>query len=304
MPKHCFVNLQTTLLLSCLPFPPCDWGALSCWLSAPTLCSAHGPPAIFQRGCRPATAPQLAPRCNFVPRPIFCDDFKLIAHSCLRNSRGNFSSPRETQQTAESTCAHFVWLSPRSHVLDACTQFSCSLHLQVSISAGLSSHTPSQPRRPAAAWESAGPQEQLAPPGERCCRKSAVTQREPIRGFMPALLAAAFITTSLLPPLRARRSRAKRGVPKGEKATRPRAAADHRPEKIDNPWRTRVTAGGDRLDYEGETAVNSAGHTDIKCHWNSVLSSPAATPFPLPAQPRQLAAHPLPGRVLDLPPAS
>lgn len=54
----------------------------------------------------------------------------------------------------------------------------------------------------------------------------------------------------------------------------PRTVVDHRPEKIDNPWRARITAGGDKLDYDGETMVNSANHTVIKCHWNSVLSSP------------------------------
>ena len=63
-------------------------------------------------------------------------------------------------------------------------------------------------------------------------------------------------------------------VPKGEKVTYPRTVVDYRPEKVDNPWRTRITAGGDKLDYDGETMVNSADYTTIKCHWNSVLSSP------------------------------
>ena len=52
-------------------------------------------------------------------------------------------------------------------------------------------------------------------------------------------------------------------IPRGEKVTYPRTVVDHRPEKIDNPWRTRITAGGDRLEYDGKTMVNSVeGRTD------------------------------------------
>ena len=49
----------------------------------------------------------------------------------------------------------------------------------------------------------------------------------------------------------------------------------YRPEKSD-PNRTRITAGGDKLDYEGDTATHSASMTIIKCHWNSVISTPKA----------------------------
>ena len=35
-----------------------------------------------------------------------------------------------------------------------------------------------------------------------------------------------------------------------------------------------MTAGGDRLDSDGETMVSSADYTVIKCHWSPALSSP------------------------------
>ena len=63
-------------------------------------------------------------------------------------------------------------------------------------------------------------------------------------------------------------------MPPGEKVACPRTVVDHGQEKIDDPWRTRITAGGDKLDHNGETVVNSADCVCIKCHWNSVLSSP------------------------------
>jgi len=47
----------------------------------------------------------------------------------------------------------------------------------------------------------------------------------------------------------------------------------YRPEKIENPYRTRITGGGDQLDYEGETSTNSASMLTIKIHQNSVLST-------------------------------
>ena len=46
--------------------------------------------------------------------------------------------------------------------------------------------------------------------------------------------------------------------------------------KINNPYRTRITAGGDQLDYDGETSTNSASMSTIKIHQNSVLSTPNA----------------------------
>ena len=50
----------------------------------------------------------------------------------------------------------------------------------------------------------------------------------------------------------------------------------YRPEKIDNPYRTRITGGRDQLDYDGETSTNSASMSTIKIHQNSVLSTPNA----------------------------
>ena len=64
-------------------------------------------------------------------------------------------------------------------------------------------------------------------------------------------------------------------VPPDKKVTHPRCAVAVRPEK-DEPLRTRITAGGDRLQHDGETMVNTASMETIKCHWNSVLSSPGA----------------------------
>merc|ERR1711884_368599 len=64
-------------------------------------------------------------------------------------------------------------------------------------------------------------------------------------------------------------------VPKDQKVTYPRIVVAYRPEK-DDPFRTRMTGGGDRLDYDGETSTNSASMTTIKIHQNSVLSTPGA----------------------------
>ena len=68
----------------------------------------------------------------------------------------------------------------------------------------------------------------------------------------------------------------KKEVPSNKKVTYPRTVVAYRPEKVDNPYRTRITAGGDRLDYQGETSTNSASMTTIKIHQNSVLSTPNA----------------------------
>ena len=68
----------------------------------------------------------------------------------------------------------------------------------------------------------------------------------------------------------------KTDVPANKKVTYPRTVVAYRPEKIDNPHRTRMTAGGDQLDYDGETSANSASMATIKIHQNSVLSTPGA----------------------------
>ena len=64
-------------------------------------------------------------------------------------------------------------------------------------------------------------------------------------------------------------------IPADKKVTYPRVTTAYRPEKED-PYRTRITAGGDKLDYDGETATHSASMTTIKTHWNSVLSTKTA----------------------------
>ena len=51
----------------------------------------------------------------------------------------------------------------------------------------------------------------------------------------------------------------KGNVPVGKKVTHPRTVVAHRPEKIANPCRTRITAGGDQLPHDGDTSADSAG---------------------------------------------
>ena len=64
-------------------------------------------------------------------------------------------------------------------------------------------------------------------------------------------------------------------VPANKKVTYPRYTIAIRPEK-DEPFRTRITAGGDRLNYFGDVSTDSVSMETIKCHWNSVLSTPDA----------------------------
>ena len=67
----------------------------------------------------------------------------------------------------------------------------------------------------------------------------------------------------------------KRDVPDGQKVTYPRYTVAYGPEK-DKPYRTRITAGGNLLDYDGNTTTHSASMETIKVHWNSVVSTPNA----------------------------
>ena len=50
---------------------------------------------------------------------------------------------------------------------------------------------------------------------------------------------------------------------------------DIRPQK-EETHQLRMTAGGDRLDYSGDTSTESVGLETIKIQWNSVLSTPKA----------------------------
>ena len=64
-------------------------------------------------------------------------------------------------------------------------------------------------------------------------------------------------------------------VPKGMKVTYARTVVAVRPEKSE-PKRVRITAGGDRLDYYGETSTETASLETAKILINSVLSTPGA----------------------------
>ena len=61
-------------------------------------------------------------------------------------------------------------------------------------------------------------------------------------------------------------------MPSHKRATYARFVVDVRPEKKD-PNRVRITAGGDRLDYFGETSTESASLETAKILLNSVLST-------------------------------
>ena len=65
-------------------------------------------------------------------------------------------------------------------------------------------------------------------------------------------------------------------VPTDKKVTHPRTVVAYWPEKIANPCRTRITAGGDQLAHDGETSADSAAMSTIKIHQNSALSTPGA----------------------------
>jgi hypothetical protein len=60
-------------------------------------------------------------------------------------------------------------------------------------------------------------------------------------------------------------------IPKNKKMTYARFCSDIRPQKTET-HRTRLTAGGDRLDYEGKTSTDTAGLETIKIHINSTIS--------------------------------
>ena len=65
---------------------------------------------------------------------------------------------------------------------------------------------------------------------------------------------------------------ARHELPSNKKATYARYVVDFRPEK-DEPWRLRITCGGDRLDYYGDTTTHSASMETIKCQLNSIVST-------------------------------
>ena len=67
----------------------------------------------------------------------------------------------------------------------------------------------------------------------------------------------------------------RKDVPRNKQVTYPRYVVDVRPEKSE-PYRTRITAGGDKIDYEGNVTTHTASMETIKMHWNSVVSTPGA----------------------------
>jgi hypothetical protein len=64
-------------------------------------------------------------------------------------------------------------------------------------------------------------------------------------------------------------------LPPKKKATYARIVANYRPQKAD-PYRIRITVGGDRITYIGETFTPNADMTTAKTLFNSTLSTPNA----------------------------
>ena len=62
-------------------------------------------------------------------------------------------------------------------------------------------------------------------------------------------------------------------IPKDKIVTYARYTVAYRPEKIDEPWRVRITAGGDRLIYEGPVSTQVAGMEIFKILLNSTIST-------------------------------
>jgi hypothetical protein len=62
-------------------------------------------------------------------------------------------------------------------------------------------------------------------------------------------------------------------LPPGYKATYVYFVCAYRPEKP-NPYRVRITLGGDRLEFDGLTSTKTADLTTCKVHFNKVISTP------------------------------
>jgi hypothetical protein len=71
---------------------------------------------------------------------------------------------------------------------------------------------------------------------------------------------------------------AKGEVPPGRTVTYANAICDYRPTK-DDPWRVRLTVGGDKLDYPGDPGAPAASLLDSKLVINSTISTPGAKFF-------------------------
>ena len=64
-------------------------------------------------------------------------------------------------------------------------------------------------------------------------------------------------------------------IPKDRTVTYARVVVDFRPQKAD-PYRIRITAGGNLINYPGELSTRTADLTTSKLMWNSVLSTVGA----------------------------
>ena len=65
-------------------------------------------------------------------------------------------------------------------------------------------------------------------------------------------------------------------MPKDKKTTHSWTAVAHGPEKVNDPNRTRIAAGGDHLEHDDKATTHVASLETIKTHWNSVISTPGA----------------------------
>ena len=64
-------------------------------------------------------------------------------------------------------------------------------------------------------------------------------------------------------------------VPKGKKVSYARTVCMIRPKK-DEKNRTRITVGGDQLEYDGKVATETSSLETAKLHINSTISTPGA----------------------------
>jgi hypothetical protein len=64
-------------------------------------------------------------------------------------------------------------------------------------------------------------------------------------------------------------------IPSNQKAAYANAICDYRPNKSD-PWRVRLTMGGDKLEYPGHPGAPAASLLNTKLTLNSVISNPGA----------------------------
>ena len=67
-------------------------------------------------------------------------------------------------------------------------------------------------------------------------------------------------------------------IPTNKTATYPRFTIADRPEKEER-YRCRITAGGDRLTYDGDVSTKTSSMETFKCLLNSVVSTPGARMF-------------------------